>query len=139
MSSSRCCAHSRTRSNRRTSMLKLSRLETGSPDFERRLADLLAFENTQDESIERAVAGILADVKQRGDSAVLEYTRRFDRLEVGSMAALELSQSDVQRALGQLPTAQREALVQAAGRIRSYHERQVVQSWSYTESDGTRL
>jgi histidinol dehydrogenase len=120
-------------------MLKLSRLETGSPDFERRLADLLAFENTQDESVERVVAAILSDVKQRGDSAVLEYTRRFDRLDVGSMAALELSQSDVQHALGQLPSSQREALVQAAGRIRTYHERQIGQSWSFTERDGTRL
>src|ERR1700693_5318666 len=99
-------------------MLKLDRLDSANPDFERRLADLLAFENTQDESIERVVAGILADVKQRGDSAVLEYTRRFDRLEVGSMAALELSQSDVQGSLGRLPGTQREALVQAAGRIR---------------------
>lgn len=120
-------------------MLKLNRLDTAGPDFERRLADLLAFEKTQDESIDRVVGEILADVKQRGDSAVLEHTRRFDRLDVGSMAALELSQSDVQRALGQLPDAQREALVHAAGRIRSYHERQVVQSWSYTEPDGTRL
>jgi histidinol dehydrogenase len=120
-------------------MLKLSRLDTTTPDFERRLVDLLAFENTQDESIERVVAGILADVKARGDDAVLEYTRRFDRLEAGSMAALELSRTEVQQALGRLPRAQREALVQAAGRIRSYHERQVGESWSFTEADGTRL
>ena len=120
-------------------MSKLSRLDTADPDFERRLADLLAFENTQDESIERVVAAILADVKERGDSAVLEHTRRYDRLEVGSMAALELAQADVQGALGRLPTVQREALVQAAGRIRSYHERQVGESWSFTERDGTRL
>src|SRR6185503_19117687 len=106
-------------------MLKLSRLDTAGPDFERRLADLLAFENTQDASVDRVVAEILADVKQRGDSAVLDYTRRFDRLDVGSMAALELSQTDVQRALGQLPDVQRDALVHAAGRIRSYHERQL--------------
>ena len=103
-------------------MLKLSRLDTAGPDFERRLADLLAFENTQDASVDRVAGEILADVKQRGDSAVLDYTRRFDRLDVGSMAALELSQTDVQRALGQLPDAQRDALVHAAGRIRSYHE-----------------
>jgi histidinol dehydrogenase len=120
-------------------MLKLSRLDTAGPDFERRLADLLAFENTQDANVDRVAGEILADVKQRGDSAVLDYTRRFDRLDVGSMAALELSQTDVQRALGQLPDAQRDALVHAAGRIRSYHERQLSESWSYTEPDGTKL
>src|SRR5689334_3536378 len=120
-------------------MLKLSRLDTGSTDFERRLADLLAFDNTQDESIDRVVAEILADVRTRGDDAVLQYTRRYDHLEVGSMAALELSRTDVQAALGRLPAAQREALVHAAGRIRTYHERQITQSWSYTERDGTRL
>jgi histidinol dehydrogenase len=120
-------------------MPKISRLDTASPDFERRLAELLAFENTQDESIDRTVAAILDDVKKRGDSAVLEYTRQFDRLQAGSMAALELMQSDVQAALGRLGNAQREALVQAAGRIRSYHERQVMESWSFTERDGTRL
>jgi len=120
-------------------MLKLSRLDTGSTDFERRLADLLAFDNTQDESIDRVVAEILADVRTRGDEAVLQYTRRYDHLEVGSMAALELSRTDVQGALGRLPAAQREALVHAAGRIRTYHERQVSDSWSFTERDGTRL
>jgi histidinol dehydrogenase len=120
-------------------MLKLSRLDTGSTDFERRLADLLAFENTQDENIDRVVAGILADVRTRGDDAVLQYTRRYDHLEVGSMAALELSRSDVEAALGRLPSAQREALVHAAGRIRTYHERQLSESWSFTERDGTRL
>lgn len=120
-------------------MPKINRLDTASPDFERRLAELLAFENTQDESIDRTVAAILDDVKKHGDSAVLEYTRQFDRLQAGSMAALELMQSDVQAALGRLGNAQREALVQAAGRIRSYHERQVMESWSFTERDGTRL
>jgi histidinol dehydrogenase len=120
-------------------MLQLSRLDSTSPDFEARLGRLLAFESTQDERIEQAVAAILADVKQRGDAAVLEYTRRFDRVDSSDLSALRLSKADLERAFAALPPAQREALVQAAGRIRAYHERQVSESWSYTEADGTRL
>ena len=120
-------------------MLLLNRLDTASPDFEARLGRLLAFENTQDERIDQAVAAILADVRQRGDAAVLEYTARFDRMQATEMAALRVPKAELDRAFAALPEAQREALVHAAGRIRSYHERQVTQSWSYTEPDGTRL
>ncbi len=120
-------------------MLQLNRLDTTSPDFEARLTRLLAFENTQDESIEHTVAAILADVKQRGDAAVLKYTRLLDGVEATSMSALRLAKAELERAFAALPVAQREALVIAAGRIRAYHERQVTQSWSFTEADGTRL
>jgi histidinol dehydrogenase len=120
-------------------MLALNRLDSIHADFEARLATLLAFENTQDEQIERVVAGILSDVKDRGDPAVLEYTRRFDRLQAASMQALRLSRAEVQAAFAALPEPRREALVHAAGRIRSYHERQVAESWTYREADGTRL
>jgi histidinol dehydrogenase len=120
-------------------MLQLSRLDSASPDFDARLGRLLAFESTQDERIEQAVAAILADVKQRGDAAVLEYTRRFDRVEASDLSALRLTRAELERAFAALPTAQREALVHAAGRIRVYHERQVSESWNYTEPDGTRL
>ena len=120
-------------------MLQVSRLETGSPDFERRLADLLAFEDAQDESIERVVAAILADVKQRGDSAVLEYTRRFDRLDAGSWRRWSCRNADVQSALGRLPTRSAKRWSRRPDASASYHERQVSQSWSYTERDGTAL
>lgn len=120
-------------------MLQLNRLDTTSPDFEVQLERLLAFENTQDEGIGESVAAILADVKQRGDAAVLDYTRRFDRLDVKTMADLRILKPELERAFAGLRQAQREALVHAAGRIRAYHERQVSESWSYTEADGTRL
>ena len=120
-------------------MLQLNRLDTTSPDFEVRLERLLAFENTQDEGIGESVAAILADVKQRGDAAVLDYTRRFDRVDVKTMADLQILKPELERALAGLPQGQREALVHAASRIRAYHERQVSKSWSYTEADGTRL
>jgi histidinol dehydrogenase len=120
-------------------MLQLNRLDSAAADFEAKLGRLLAFENTQDESIEQSVAAILADVRQRGDAAVLEYTRRFDRVEVESVSELRLSKAVMDQAFAALSPERRDALVQAAGRIRSYHERQVSESWSYIDADGTRL
>jgi histidinol dehydrogenase len=85
------------------------------------------------------VADIVADVRARGDAAVLEYTRRFDRVQVSDPAALELPQAALQAALDGLPAAQRQALEAAADRVRTYHTHQRAQSWSYVEADGTRL
>jgi len=120
-------------------MLQLNLLSTRDADFEARLARLLAYESAQDAAIEQTVAAILADVRHRGDDAVLEYTRRFDRLEAPSVARLEVPRSALERAFEQLSQPRREALVHAAGRIRSFHERQLSKSWSYTDEDGTRL
>ena len=120
-------------------MLQLNFLATREADFDARLARLLVRESAQDESIERAVADILNDVRRRGDEAVLEYTRRFDRAEAASVALLEVPRHALERAFEQLSQPRREALVKAAGRIRTYHERQLSQSWSYTDEDGTRL
>jgi histidinol dehydrogenase len=85
------------------------------------------------------VADILKDVKQRGDDAVLDYTKRFDRLAVSRMAELELQQAELHAALNGLPAEQRAALQQAADRVREYHQKQLISSWSYTEADGTML
>ena len=120
-------------------MLNIKRFSTLQPDFDASLKHLLAFEGAQDESVDNVVAGILHDVKTRGDAAVLEYTQRFDKLEAASAAGLELSQSRLRQALDNLPAEQREALQQAAERVRVYHEKQLMQSWSYTEADGTML
>ena len=120
-------------------MLQLNLLSTSDPDFEARLAALLAFENTQDASIDQAVAAILDDVRRRGDAAVLEYTQRFDRVPAGAFSELHIQRQEIESAFERLPPARRDALVQAAGRIRGYHERQVAESWSYTDADGTRL
>jgi len=120
-------------------MISLKRLSTADADFKGRLDALLAFEGAQDESIDRTVAAILADVKARGDAAVVEYTNRFDRLSATAMAELELTQDELQKALAGLPAVQRDALEAAAARVRAYHERQPLQSWQYEESDGTML
>jgi histidinol dehydrogenase len=100
---------------------------------------LLAFETAQDDSIDVVVANILKDVKARGDAAVLEYTNRFDKTNAATLAALEIPKSELKQALDALPLNQREALKMAADRVRSYHEKQLMQSWSYTEPDGTLL
>jgi histidinol dehydrogenase len=120
-------------------MLKIRRYSTTDSTFDASLKQLLAFEGAQDEKIDAVVAGILNDVKTRGDAAVLEYTQRFDRLSADQMSDLELPQARLAEALGSLPDAQREALKQAAERVRVYHEKQLMSSWSYTEADGTML
>ena len=120
-------------------MSAIKRLDSRAPDFLVQLDSLLAIESGADERNERAVAEILADVRSRGDAAVLEYTRRFDRQEAGSVAELELSRAVLAAAFAGLPQVQRDALEQAAARIRDFHQRQRAESWEYLEADGTRL
>ncbi|MCZ7559890.1 MAG: histidinol dehydrogenase [Burkholderiaceae bacterium] len=117
----------------------IARLDSRAPDFDRRLAALVAWEPMQDGEIERAVASILQEVRRRGDEALLEYTRRFDRVDVADAAALELSRAELKAALDSLGEAERDALQVAAERVRAYHSHQLAKSWSYVEADGTRL
>ena len=119
--------------------MNIKRLSSQQPDFDAQLAQLLAFESTQDEKLEATVAAILADVRVRGDAALLEYTQRFDRMPVNSAAALELPQAALRAAFEGLPEAQRIALERAAQRVTAYHQKQLQTSWSYTEEDGTLL
>ena len=127
-----------------TSMsIKIRKLDSSAPDFQKALHAVLAFEASEDEAIEQSVVQILADVKTRGDAAVLEYTNRFDRLAASSIAALELPMSELEAALEGLDPRRRAALEAAAARVRGYHEKQKIEcgshSWQYTESDGTVL
>jgi histidinol dehydrogenase len=115
------------------------RLSTADPGFERALAELLAFEAAQDESVERATAGILDAVRARGDAALLEFTERFDRWKPASAADLVVPMDRARAALAALPAPEREALEFAASRIRKYHERQVQESWRIDGGDGTVL
>ncbi len=120
-------------------MALINRLDTTGADFSAQLRALLAFEASEDAAIERAVADILIDVRTRGDAAVLDYTRRFDRHQPADIHAVEIPRADWDAALAALPPAQRTALETAAARIRTYHERQLAQTWTYTEADGTML
>jgi histidinol dehydrogenase len=120
-------------------MPEIARLSTAQDDFGERLAKLTAFDSALDDGVERTVAAILADVRARGDAAVLEYTERFDGVRVARVAELELPRRELERARSGLERRQREALEQAAARIRKYHERQRAKSWQFTEADGTTL
>ena len=119
-----------------------ARISTASSTFEADFQARLHWSAATDAAIEQRVADILADVQKRGDAAVLEYTARFDVLDVASMSALELTQAELKVAFEAIPAAQRDALVAAAQRVRTYHEAQMKangQSWSYRDEHGSLL
>ena len=119
-----------------------ARLSSASATFEADFAARLHWSADQDAAIEQRVADILADVRARGDAALLDYTARFDGLNARSVAALELTQAELKAAFDALPPPQREALQAAAARVRSYHEAQKKvcgESWSYHDADGSLL
>lgn len=119
--------------------LAVRRMSSADAGFIVELDKLLAFDNSTDASVDAAVTEVLAAIRMRGDAAVVEFTRRFDKLDVADVAALELSKATLQKALEGLSAEQRSALDCAATRVRSYHEKQLLESWSYTEASGTRL
>ena len=117
-------------------------LRTTDADFEVRFQARLHWSADTDAAIEQRVADILADVRTRGDAAVLDYTNRFDGLSATGMTELELTQTELRAAFDSLPAVQREALQAAAARVRRYHEAQKRasgESWSYRDEDGTLL
>lgn len=123
-------------------MIKLRQLDTRDASFEADFEQLHHWSEDTDAAIEGRVAEILADVRARGDAAVLEYTARFDRVQAQRMANLEISAADLKAAFDSLPPAQAQALQAAATRVRRYHERQLEacgRSWSYRDEDGTLL
>ena len=117
----------------------MRRFSSTDADFDARLAALLAFESAQDPQVDATVAAILADVKTRGDAAVLEYTQRFDRLSAKTLGELEIPKRELDAALKALPAAQRDALAAAAERVREFHEKQSIKTNTYVDSDGNEL
>ena len=124
-------------------MIQIRKLDSTDENFKAQLSAVLAFEASEDEAIDRAAAQILADVKARGDAAVLEYTNRFDKLNANSVATLEIGRDALQAALAGLAPERRTALQTAADRVRAYHERQKQEcgsdGFAYIEADGTVL
>ena len=119
--------------------MNIQKLNTNDADFWSKLDDLLAWDGVSDQGVFDTVNGILMDVKKRGDEAVIEYTNKFDRMNVSSMNELEVSQERLQQALKNISNQQRKALEAAAARVKSYATHQKIESWSYTEADGTVL
>ena len=120
-------------------MIGIKRLSSTATDFWPRLEHLLAWDSVSDAAVVKTVENILADVKRRGDAAVLEYTNRFDRMQVRGMDELEIPAARLDEALARIPAATRGALETAVARLRSYHRHQKQETWTYTEADGTVL
>ena len=120
-------------------MPDIARLNSQDPAFDADLERLLDWEQAADPAVETVVREVIADVRARGDAAVIEYTARFDRWSVSSAGELEISLESCRRAVASLEENQRVALEQAAARIRDYAAHQKLESWSYTEADGTLL
>jgi len=120
-------------------MAQTTRLDTRDADFWQRLDALLAWESVSDAGVNDTVNKIIADVRARGDTALLEYTRRFDGWAPDGAAALQIPQTRLAQAWAAIDAAQRDALAHAAERIRAYAERQKTEGWTYTEADGTVL
>lgn len=119
--------------------LKIKRLDAAGDNFEIQLKELLAWESVSNENVNQIVSDILLDVRKRGDLAVIEYTNKFDNTQVQSIDELHLTQQQLQDALSRIPDVQRDALQQAAERVRIFHQKQSDSSWQYTEADGTVL
>jgi len=121
------------------SFLNITKLDASSANFKQQLKQLLAFNESNDRDIHQRVLDIIADVRKSGDKAIIDYTNRFDHRNVTQASELELSQHVLKAAWENLPVDQSQALQVAEDRIRSYAEHQKIQSWQYTESDGTVL
>jgi len=119
--------------------MDIKRLNSLDSDFQSQLDNLLAWESVSDDAVFNTVKDILSDVRSRGDAAVREYTQKFDRLDAASMAELTIGADRLKQAYDSIEPVQRDALERAAERVRTYHERQKMASWSYTEDDGTML
>jgi histidinol dehydrogenase len=120
-------------------MAKIRKLSSAQADFRARLDELVSYDGGLDAGVESNVQAIVRAVKVLGDEALVDYTKRFDRLAVTRAAELELSRDELNHALASIPPHQRLALEQAARRIRAYHERQKQESWRYEEPDGSVL
>ena len=120
-------------------MADIRRLSTADADFSAQLQALLAWESVSDAQVQGTVDAIIRDLRSRGDAALLDYTRRFDRWEPARAADLEIPPARLAQAWEAIPAAQRAALETAAGRIRAYAEHQALSGWSYVEADGTLL
>jgi histidinol dehydrogenase len=119
--------------------MDIKRLNSSDTDFYAQLDSLLAWEQGSDSQVEQTVGDIISAIRSRGDDALLEFTNRFDRMQVDSVEKLEIGKFKLLEALDTIPTEQRDALERAASRVRAYAERQKLESWSYKEADGTLL
>ena len=126
-----------------SAQIKVKRLNSQNEGFKETLLSSLSLPMADDEAIDATVAKILLAVKEKGDEAVLAFTKQFDRLNINQVSELEIPQKDLEQAYKSLAADQKSALDIAAQRVRTYHEQQKIEagchSWEYEEADGTRL
>ncbi len=120
-------------------MPDIRQLNAADENFWQQLDEVLAWEQSIDSGVVATVTDILADVKQRGDAALLEYTQKFDRIEATAVEQLEITHAQLQQSLNTIDKTQREALELAGARVHAYAVHQKQESWSFTEDDGTVL
>ena len=120
-------------------MLNIKELNFSESDFWENMDALLAWDSVSDDQVFNTVNDILADIKTRGDMALIEYTNRFDRMSVETINELHIPAERLNAAVDNITAEQKEALELAAKRVRSYAEHQKIEPWSYTEEDGTVL
>jgi len=120
-------------------MINIRQLSTTSESFWQDLDALISWDSVSDDGVFGVVDGIIKQIRQRGDEALIEYTNKFDRMNIQSSAELEISHSRLKQSYDAIDVQTRELLEKSADRIRSYHEHQRQDSWSYTEADGTLL
>jgi len=119
--------------------LAIRRLNSSDAGFRGAFTALLDRAQELDRNVEGVVREVIAAVRTRGDAALVDYTVKFDRWSPASAAALEIPRARLAEAAQKIPADQRAALETAATRVRDYHQRQRIESWSYTEADGTLL
>ena len=117
----------------------ITHLNSSDSNFQTQLKQLLAFEESSDHEIHQRVLDIISNVRTKGDQAVLDYTNQFDQCSITEASEMELSQAQLKSAWDSLPKDKAEALKTAANRVRCYAEKQKIESWQYTEADGTIL
>ena len=120
-------------------MISIKELNKQEDNFWQEMETLLAWESVSDASVLNTVNDIIADIRKRGDAALVDFTNRFDRMSVEDISALEISAETLETSVKKITEAQKQALEFAAERIKSYAQHQKMESWSYTEADGTML
>ena len=109
--------------------MNIKRLTTTQTDYQEQMDALLAWEGVSDDQVNSTVKDILKNIRSRGDDALVEYTNKFDRMNVSSMKDLTFTKEQIEAAYNNVPADQREALEVAAERVRSYHNHQIMESW----------
>jgi len=117
----------------------IAQLSSTQADFQEKLSKLLAWESVSNTDVAKTVDDIIANIRSTGDDALISYTNQFDRTNVNSMADLTIESSELKQAFDTLNDKEKTALQTAADRVRSYHDKQKQDTWTYTEDNGTML